>query len=300
MKRKLRNLLKLQWLGIIGILGDLFHIANLEWFYLFWLLSLVDFFFSVRKISSSISGSFQFLFQNLAMLMSIPIVPLLHGFRLPNKDSFTPQCHYSLPFEGEWLVVNGGVDKETSHSWNMCSQRYAYDFFITDIEGKSYSTNRKELTDYYCYKAPVLAPADGIVMKIVEKYDDTPIGEVGEVDCAAPDVRGNHIIIQHNKHEYSMIAHLLEGSICVKPGDNVKRGEKIALCGNSGNTSEPHIHFQLQSGKSFVFSAGLPISFIDIECDGVITEQPCFITEGSSVRNVQKEKDQSSNQDDRS
>lgn len=285
MKRRLHKILKLQWLGIIGILGDLFNIANLDWFYLFWLLSLVDFFLSFRTISSSISGSFKFLFQNLAMLVSIPIVPLFHGFCLPNKDNFVPQGHYSLPFEGKWLVANGGVDKETSHSWNMCSQRYAYDFFMTDGEGKSYAENRKELNDYYCYKENVMAPADGVVVKMADKYEDTPIGEIGEVDCAAPDVRGNFVIIQHSKHEYSVIAHLLKDSICVRPGDNVKRGDKIALCGNSGNTSEPHIHFQLQSGKSFVFSAGLPISFADIECDGEIKEQPCFISEGISVRN---------------
>ncbi len=83
--------------------------------------------------------------------------------------------------------------------------------------------------------------------------------------CSASDVRGNYIVIQHSAQEYSTIAHIKKDSFCVKPGDKVFRGQVIARCGNSGNTSEPHIHFQIQQGKSFLFSAGLPIWFTNLK-----------------------------------
>ena len=67
-------------------------------------------------------------------------------------------------------------------------------------------------------------------------------------------------------------------------GESVKRGQKIALCGNSGNTSEPHIHFQIQQGKSFLMSASLPISFIDIK-NIPYQEERQFISRGQFVEN---------------
>lgn len=282
MEKMIRKWGKLQWLGIIGFLADIFHMELLRLFYLFWLFALPVLFLMLLTFFRNLP----FIVQNANLLLSILIVPLIHGFKLPDKNSFHPQCLYSLPFEGTWIVANGGVDKATSHSWSMPSQRYAYDFFITDHRGKSYKENRKNLENYYCYKAKVLAPADGIVIKTANAYDNTPIGEIGEIACTAPDVRGNFIIIQHSEHEYSVLCHLLKGSIRVKPDDKVQRGEQIALCGNSGNTSEPHIHFQIQSGKSFTYSAGLPISFIGIACDEKKISAPYFITRDSKVRNI--------------
>ena len=73
-------------------------------------------------------------------------------------------------------------------------------------------------------------------------------------------------------------------SICVHKGDKISRGQIIAKCGNSGNTSEPHIHFQLQYGKSFALSAGLPIQFTHIIVDGKKMPKG-FITNGHYVEN---------------
>lgn len=201
-----------------------------------------------------------------------------------DKNSYKPQVQYSLPFDGEWYIANGGVDKETSHSWFLPSQRYAYDFFIMNNEETTFSGEREQLENYFCFAENVLAPADGVVISAVSHFPNTPIIAERQVDCTASDVRGNHIIIRHSKHEYSMIAHLLPESICVKKGDSVSRGQVIAKCGNSGNTSEPHIHFQIQYGKSFAISAGLPVLFAHIIVDGKKTPQG-FITNGHYVKN---------------
>ena len=204
-------------------------------------------------------------------------------FRLPNVDTYMPEVHYSLPFGECWTVANGGNNKETSHSWSICNQRYAYDFYIQK-NGSTFSGNGKNVTDYFCYGKPVLAAADGIVIEIKNLFEDTPIPEKEEVNCHASDVRGNYIIIQHSEHEYGTIAHIKKDSFGVKVGDKVYRGQQIACCGNSGNTSEPHIHFQVQQGKSFLLSASLPIWFEKIRNYSISHNSP-HISRGDIVEN---------------
>lgn len=262
---------KLYWLGLIGLIGTFFHIPGLKLFYLFFLLVIINFILSCililktdRETDDENVKNLKFLFQNLGMLLGIPYIYLRNRFRLPNISNYKPQVLYSLPFEGAWTVANGGTVKETSHSWNICPQRYAYDFFIEE-NGQSFQGSGKDVTDYLCYGKPILSPADGVVVELKNQFEDTPISENQEVLCSSSDVRGNYIVIQHSSHEYSTIAHIKKDSFCVKPGDKISRSQLIARCGNSGNTSEPHIHFQIQQGKSFLFSAGLPICFINLK-----------------------------------
>lgn len=86
-------------------------------------------------------------------------------------------------------------------------------------------------------------------------------------DPLIKDIRGNYIVIKHSENEYSLICHIKSNSFLVKKGDAVKRYQKLAECGNSGNTTEPYIHFHVQNRKGFVLSAGLPIEFKDIKVE---------------------------------
>jgi murein DD-endopeptidase MepM/ murein hydrolase activator NlpD len=184
---------------------------------------------------------------------------------LPSKDNYTCKGKYILPFEGKWSVVNGGVDKELSHSWVIPSQRYAYDFLIIDNNGKSFSGDPKKVENYYCYGQNIIAPEDGIVVSVCDKWEDSKVYGNGTLDNLIKDICGNSITIKHNESEYSFIAHIMPKSILVNVGQQVKKGEVIAKCGNSGHSTEPHIHFQLNDGKSFYTSAGLPIEFDNIK-----------------------------------
>jgi hypothetical protein len=185
------------------------------------------------------------------------------GSKLPSDENYVCKVDYILPFEGKWTVFNGGIGKGLSHSWDIYPQRYAYDFLVMDDVGKSLTGNNNCLQSYYCYGKNVIAPADGTVVKVSNKHRDSRVdGE--KVYCDTWDMRGNFIVIEHAEKEFSVCAHLVPGSITARKGDSVKQGDVIAKCGNSGNTSEPHLHFQLQSGKSFFASAGLPISFTNI------------------------------------
>ena len=188
---------------------------------------------------------------------------IAYGFKLPSAENYACKVDYILPFEGKWTVFNGGVDKEHSHSWGIVAQRYAYDFIIMNDEGKSFRGDNKSLQSYYCYGKNLLAPADGTVVKVSGNHKDSRVTGT-KVFCDTWDIRGNFIVIKHAEKEYSVLAHLIPNSITVQVGDRVHQGQVIGKCGNSGNTSEPHLHFQLQSGKSFFASAGLPISFVNI------------------------------------
>jgi len=191
-------------------------------------------------------------------------VRIKYGFKLPDKENYTCKNDYILPFTGKWCVYDGGVTKVLSMAWSEMSQRYAYFFIILDDDGSNFKSNNSRVEDYHCYGKDVLAVADGVIVKVSNKHPNSKTdGMTGYIGTW--DVRGNHIVIRHNDSEYSYAGNLMPDSATVKLGDKVKQGDIIAKCGNSGYTSEPHLHFQLQSSKSSTMSAGLPIVFTNIK-----------------------------------
>lgn len=240
----------ISYLWIVGLVGTILNVTILKYFYLLGILVIIK-----------IIINFPLYSQAVLQLIGIPISLLFHSKKLSKFDSIISKNIYDLPFEGQWYIVNGGVTKEDSHSWIMISQRYAYDFVQIDDSTKTNKNLSKELDDYYCYRQNILSPAEGVIVELKNKYIDTPRLEPGQAGCNAKDVRGNYILIKHDNNEYSLLAHLLKDTFTVKVGDRVARGTIIAQCGNSGNTTEPHLHFHIQQGKSFYFSVGIPIRF---------------------------------------
>ncbi len=170
----------------------------------------------------------------------------------------------SLPFDGYWTVVNGGIDKTSSHSWNIITQRYAYDFVFSEEDGKKYTGDSRQTDGYYALNQDVLAPADGMVIRVQNNIRDYPYSGTGMIDLLTRDMRGNYLIIRHADHVYSFLAHIKRHSFKVKVGDFVKKGQVIGKCGNSGHSTEPHIHFQVQDHPNFFIAIGLPILFRNI------------------------------------
>jgi murein DD-endopeptidase MepM/ murein hydrolase activator NlpD len=108
-----------------------------------------------------------------------------------------------------------------------------------DEMGHTFRNSGEELTDYYCYNKPVLAPADGWIEDFTDGIEDNPIGEVN-----LEQNWGNTLVIRHADHLYSSVSHLKKDSIKVSRGDFVKKGDIIAFCGSSGRSPVPHLHFQ--------------------------------------------------------
>lgn len=156
-----------------------------------------------------------------------------------NKDRLSNLLYFPLhlPFWGEWTVTQGHDGKHTHKGdWGK-----AFDFILLDDKLKTYTSNGLRCENYYCYNKPILAPADGIVEDVIDNIDDNEIGKVNTTNNW-----GNTIIIRHLAGLYTQLSHLKKGSFKVAKGDFVKRGDLLALCGNSGRSPEPHLHFQVQ------------------------------------------------------
>ena len=204
--------------------------------------------------------------------------------REPRPESYEQKVEYTLPFRGEWLVMNGGVNPETSHSWDLLAQRYAYDFVIADPEGRRHRGRGRRPEDYFCYGEQILAPADGEVVEVIDGVRDAPRVGTGWVDWRSRGIGGNSVTIRHAEGEYSYLAHLLPGSVRVMAGQCVQRGEEVGRCGNSGHSTEPHLHFQVQDESNFYQSAGLPVRFSGVLTGGSEQPRKLHLTRGMRVR----------------
>ena len=166
-------------------------------------------------------------------------------FHLNHKydtDNIWTKNEYYVPLE-EAVVSAGGIGIFHNYHYQSDNQRYAYDF-TNMIELYQHNGAPADLEAYFAYGSDVLAPLDGTVVEVKKDLLDNSIGTVNSEDPS-----GNYIIIEHDNHEYSLLAHLKRNSVKVKPGDKVKAKEVIAQVGNSGATTLPHLHFQIMSGK---------------------------------------------------
>lgn len=190
----------------------------------------------------------------------------------------------AVPVRGRWAAVNSPADRVPSHGTHGYGQTYAIDLVHEPQDqprprfGWSPLTRRPE--DFPAFGEPVLAAAPGTVVRARGGQRDhrsrnswpalaylTVEGMVREV-LGVSRIVGNHVVIDHGDGVYSLYAHLKRGSLTVEPGQRVEVGETIAQCGNSGNSSEPHVHFQLMDHRHPMVAAGLPFEFAAFTTDG--------------------------------
>lgn len=215
---------------------------------------------------------------------------LLAALRFLTRKAPPPMIPFSLPFDGRWQVLNGGVTRTDSHSWYILAQRYAYDFAVA-VEGERHAGAGHRATDYFAFGQNVLAAADGVVIAVRNDIQDYAGAGSGWIDTTTHDIRGNFVVIQHAERLYSLSAHLQAGSVLPKPGDAVRRGEFIGRCGNSGHSTEPHLHFQVQDHPDFFQAIGLPVAFTAVASqpvgDGAVERKsPGWVTADQSVWNL--------------
>lgn len=167
-----------------------------------------------------------------------------------------------LPFDGEWTVFWGGRTVDQNYHAASRDQRFAYDIVILR-DGKTHSGDGSANDQYFAFGQPILAPAAGTVVVVVDGVDDNKPGVMNPQQAA-----GNHVVIDHGNGEFSFLAHFRKGSLKVKKGDVVKAGQPLGLCGNSGNSSEPHLHYHLQTTPELFAGDGLPAQFLHYLADG--------------------------------
>ncbi len=182
---------------------------------------------------------------------------LPHTPDIPAPDKHTTVLR--LPFDGKWFVFWGGDTRELNQHHGVPNQRYAFDFLVKDSKDKTYKDEGKKNEDYLAFGREVLAPADGVVTDVIRGVRDNAPGSMNPYSAL-----GNAVIIKHREYEVSVLAHFKQGSIRVEPGDKVRRGQVLGLCGNSGNSSEPHIHYHLQNTPIIQNGTGIKCFFDNI------------------------------------
>jgi hypothetical protein len=171
---------------------------------------------------------------------------------VPEKN----ETKLSLPSKGRWLVVWGGDTKELNQHHDVPNQKFAFDFLGVNEQGKTRKGEGHTNEDYFAFGREILAPADGTVTDVITGVRDNVPGSMNPYSAL-----GNAVFIQHREHEVSVLAHLKLGSMKVKVGDKVKTGQIIGLCGNSGNSSEPHLHYHLQNTPIIPDATGIKCYF---------------------------------------
>lgn len=186
-----------------------------------------------------------------------------------------------FPLEGVWYVGAGATIH--SHHRTVVAQEYALDLVQLNESGRTYRGDGSKRADFRAYGARVMAAAAGKVVAAVDDQAETDddlrrqgeavdeyMGRVKKTQMArlgrgTHAVIGNHVVIAHEGGEHSVYAHLKPGSLKVKEGDTVKAGDVIGSVGTSGNSTEPHLHFQVCNGPEPLLCAGIPPKFEGIE-----------------------------------
>ena len=167
-----------------------------------------------------------------------------------------PAVELSLPFEGVWGVVQGFDSGDTHRGYAA----FALDFAPPQDVGQFARLPHPRLTDFACYGRPVLAPADGTVVRVARGFPDlAPYARAPKTKTATAG-GGNFVIIQHAPAIYSELVHLQAGSVRVAVGQAVRRGQPIAACGNSGNARTPHLHLGLLTSIAPIATARMRLA----------------------------------------
>jgi hypothetical protein len=178
---------------------------------------------------------------------------------------------YQLPFAGRWFVMHGGDTLNVNHHMAVSTQWYGIDFM--KVGGPSsralLKSNGNKVEDFYSWGEDVFAPISGKLEIVVDGLPDNRIGVQDKKYIA-----GNHVVIQTEANKFVFVAHLQYGSVCLKCGNNIMAGQLIGKCGNSGNSSAPHIHLHTQDTPTFNKGNGQNMIFkgINVELTGKIFE----------------------------
>ena len=196
----------------------------------------------------------------------------------------------NFPLSGEWCAVNTPGHKVPSHGIDQFGQRYAYDFLQIDwSRKKGFKYFPKpliqglllgvKLEETFCWSQPIYSPFEGEVIEAKDGCKErNPVYELKELFLIIKNsitftaknnenmqpILGNYIILK-GKHAFALIAHARYKSIKVTQGEKVNEGQELAQVGHSGNSTAPHLHFQLMDSANLLKARGLPCCFKQYE-----------------------------------
>jgi Peptidase family M23 len=211
------------------------------------------------------------------------LVEALRAAAAYRPDLDRPPVVLSLPFTGSWLALNTPARRVPSHGTHFLGQTFAIDFVAVNSKRRTATVRdwrtvlAVEPADRFLgFGQPILAPADGSVVSVHDGEPDhvarrSPLTLLAYAVTQGPRLRsglnaivGNHVILALNEDgPFVVLAHLREGSLQVGIGDRVNSRQPIATCGNSGNSTQPHVHVQVMDSTDQLAARGLPMAFRD-------------------------------------
>jgi hypothetical protein len=196
----------------------------------------------------------------------------------------------ALPFRGTWRVENSPARRVPSHGTHLFASTYAIDFVAVEA-GRTADVRDWRTADvrdwrtalatepadrFHAFGRPILAPAGGRVIAVHDGEADHEarrsqltlaqyaLTQASRARLGAAGLAGNHVIVAlSDVGPYVVLAHLRRDSISVQPGDRVTTGRQLGECGNSGNSTQPHVHVQVMDAPDPLTARGLPIAFRD-------------------------------------
>jgi hypothetical protein len=187
-----------------------------------------------------------------------------------------------FPFRGSWRVENSPARRVPSHGTYAFGTSHAIDFVSVDDAGRSAPRTWRSLWApepaevFVGFGQPILAPLAGSVVAVHDGEPDHEgrrsqlalvpymLGQAGRIRAGVAAVAGNHVVVAvDNKGPFVLLAHLRRGTVHVRPGQQVQPGEPLAQCGNSGNSTEPHVHVQVTDSTDWNRARGIPLAFRD-------------------------------------
>ncbi|MBC9225699.1 peptidoglycan DD-metalloendopeptidase family protein [Aeromicrobium sp. 636] len=195
-------------------------------------------------------------------------------------DGSPAPLELAYPFDGRWQARNSPARRVPSHGTHLMGTTYAIDFVAVDEQGRSapWSWRAAVATEppetFVGFGAPILAPCPG---RVVVAHDGEPdhearrsapfllgyaLTQARRVRAGAASIAGNHVVIATGEGgPFVLLAHLRRGSVRVAVGDEMAEGHVVGACGNSGNSTEPHVHLQVTDSLAWDTARGLPLRF---------------------------------------
>jgi hypothetical protein len=204
----------------------------------------------------------------------------------------------ALPFAGTWLARNTPARRVPSHGTHLWATTYAIDFIAVAGGKPSAVRNWRTLLAtepnerFHGFGLPILAPADGTVTAVLDGEPDhearrSPLAlvpyaltQAARVRRGGPAIAGNHVVLEIAGGRYVVLAHLRRGSVRVRPGEPVAAGQEVGACGNSGNSTQPHVHVQAMDSPEPATAAGLPVAFRSYRAWRTADQPPRVVPEG--------------------
>ncbi len=217
-----------------------------------------------------------------------------YGNIIVRPEKFAQRTKLSIPLKGLIVVTDGhdyyshhrrlfaltGIRAATDNTIQTNFGRFSVDLTLlgdngnmrsmnADEKTSNYDFNHTDIRKFYTDGSPVYSPAVGEVVEVVQGLDDLYDRQFDDEKTAREnrlkDYAGNYVIIKHCEGEFSHLFHLQKGSIRVKAGERVKRGQELGRIGFSGAASlYSHLHYQLMNGKDFFKDEALPFQFSDV------------------------------------